>query len=256
MEVVLEQPYVAMVSVSADDVSFAKEAAKSIRQAKKTAALCFPPVFRQNSEERTDWKALCAAFDVVWVLGYDSLGFCLYDLKLAPEKIGLDGSLYVFSDDAFRGFFEQHRFFSYTVSSELNQKELAHMPNAHGEFCLYGYRPVMVSAQCIYKNYEHCQSKRQLWIKDRYEQSFYVKKHCADCYNTIYNSKPLFFFHQAEAVRARSFGSYRICFLNETPKEVSRILTLYRQAFVEGTNVRPPKAEQSFTLGHFKRGVD
>ena len=94
-------------------------------------------------------------FDRVWVRSYDSLGYAIDTLKIEEEQIALDHNLYVYSQEAAESFAAdglEH----YTVSLELNQKELGHMPNQSGEFLLYGYAPLMISAQCIYKNYDQC----------------------------------------------------------------------------------------------------
>ena len=56
-------------------------------------------------------------------------------------------------------------FAGYTASMELNRKELAHMENKQAELMLYGYAPLMISAQCVYKNYASCirEQKKRIW---------------------------------------------------------------------------------------------
>ncbi len=134
------------------------------------------------------------------------------------------------------------------------------MPNASAEFCLYGYTPMMISAQCVYKNYLRCMKKgadgRALFLSDRQDKKFLIIRNCKDCYNIIYNSRPLYLFHQAERVKKIRFGSYRISFLEENCTQVREILEDYRRSFRMGEELRAPASEVEFTTGHFRRGVD
>ncbi|MCD8323864.1 MAG: U32 family peptidase [Clostridiales bacterium] len=232
-----------------------REALRRIRESGKAAAYCLPHVFRENTASRyrrEEWRELLRRFDAVWARGYDSLGFCLNELGLPAEQICLDRSLYVFSGTAYRAF-SQPGFGRCTASPELNENELAHMPNGRTEFCLYGREPVMVSAQCVYKNYG-CPGT-ECDLTDRFGNRFPVKRNCGDCYNLIYNSRPLFLFHQAKLIGALGFGSYRIVFVSEGPEEVRRILQTYRRSFLLGEIPEMPQAD-CFTGGHFRRGVE
>ena len=74
-------------------------------------------------------------------------------------------------------------FAGYTASMELNRKELAHMENKQAELMLYGYAPLMISAQCVYKNYASCireqkkesgKQSQRLYLNDRYQKQFEV----------------------------------------------------------------------------------
>lgn len=234
----------------------------AIHAAGKEAAFCFPHVFRLESSgmyEQPELIRVLSQFDILLVRNYDSLGFALQVMHRSPDTLLLDHSLYVFSEEAahaFAGFGLSH----YTVSAELNRKELRHMPNALAEFPLYGRIPMMVSAQCVLKNYGICDKIKftdtELVLKDRKNKEFSVQRNCMDCYNVICNSRPLFLLHQAEAVRQLGFGSYRISFLRERSLEVQEILESYRTAFLEGGRVEAPAGDPGFTTGHFGRGVE
>ncbi|MCD8231648.1 MAG: U32 family peptidase [Clostridiales bacterium] len=261
------------------------EAQQQIHAAGKQAAYCFPYVFRMDTSARYSGKAvqdILRQFDTIRVRSYDSLGFCLNELGLQPGKISLDYNLYIYSEAAYRAFEDFSRkcaaadqrmaadgntncsstygFHSYTASFELNRKELSHMPNEHAEFCLYGYQPMMISAQCAYKNYLHCMKKepdgRRLFLVDRQDKKFLINRNCRDCYNVIYNSQPLYLFHQADPVKKIGFGSYRISFVTENTDQVRGILSDYRRSFPAGEQLRAPVSEHGFTTGHFRRGVD
>ncbi len=243
---------------------------EQIHAADKEAAFCFPYVFRADTAERfrtEAYKEVLKTFDRLWVRSYDSLGFALAELGVRPEQIGLDYGLYVYSVQALEAFqiagLEQ-----YTASLELNRKELRHMPNSKAEFILYGYTPLMISAQCVYKNYDRCRKempeqsgKRRsdrpaLYLKDRYFKQFLIKENCKDCYNIIYNSQPLYLFHQADVIRKLGFGSVRIALTTENESEIKGRLQDYRHVFLEGRTVKAPSEKDSFTNGHFNRGVD
>ncbi|MCD7981488.1 MAG: U32 family peptidase [Clostridiales bacterium] len=261
-------------------------ARRRIVRAGKQAGFCFPFVFRENTSAVyacQEAREIIRSFDTVWVRSYDSLGFCLQVLGLEPERISLDYPLYVYSREAYEAFFSiadsrhssfrrgeaesvgagkgipENHFLQYTAAPELNGRELAHMPNEHAQFCLYEYMPMMVTAQCVYKNERNCAKYadpgENLYLTDRYFQHFYIERNCRDCYNILYNSRPVSLFHQAEAVKKLNFASYRITFVTETDDQIRRILENYRCSFLNGREISPPDS-RSFTNGHFRRGVE
>lgn len=235
---------------------------RAIHAAGKEAAFCFPHVFRMESSDLyqlPEVLSVLSRFDSLLVRGYDSLGFALQVMGRSPDTLLPDHSLYVFSEETARSF-AGVGLTGYTASAELNRKELRHMPNASAEFPIYGRIPMMVSAQCVLKNYGICDKIKftdtELVLRDRKNKEFPVQRNCMDCYNVILNSQPLFLLHQAEAIGQLGFGSYRISFLQESPSEVREILACYRTAFLEGGHVEVPAGEPGFTTGHFGRGVD
>lgn len=58
----------------------------------------------------------------------------------------------------------------------------------NADLFLYGYQPLMVSAQCVKNNLRGC-DKTPSWLtlKDRYNANFFVHTSCCDCINEIYN---------------------------------------------------------------------
>ena len=261
LPMLLKHPYVAMVTL--DGCGNAAKLAEQIHQAGKQTAYALPHVLRETSEQLLekgmDWKQ----FDRIWVRSYDGIGFAKDTLGIPVEKLALDAGLYVFSREASADFLAEG-FVGYTASMELNHKELTHMENSQAELMLYGYAPLMVSAQCVYKNYASCIKERKngsksqpehLYLNDRYQKQFEVSRNCTHCYNVIYNSQPTSLLHQAREIRGLVFGSYRIVFRNETEQELQYILQQYTDAFVNGKEILPPK-EGTFTNGHFRRGVD
>lgn len=142
-----------------------------------------------------------------------------------------------------------------TLPVELNSKELEDR-GCHGEELLvYGYLPMMVSAQCIRKTLEGCRHTPELlWMKDRIGKEFPVKNHCVFCYNTIYNSSPLSLLGFEKLIGRMAPGSIRLQFTIESTEDVRRIITAYADSFIHGVETEQPVKE--FTRGHFKRGVE
>lgn len=261
LSMLLKHPDVAMITL--DGCGNATKLAEQIHQAGKQAAYAFPYVLRECSEHLlengVDWEI----FDRIWVRSYDGIGFAKETLGIPVEKLALDAGLYVFSNEAAADFLTDG-FAGYTASMELNRKELAHMENTPAELMLYGYAPLMISAQCVYKNYASCIKEKKnggkdqpehLYLNDRYQKQFEVSRDCRHCYNVIYNSQPTSLLHQAREIRGLSFGSYRIVFRNENERQMQHILQQYTDAFINGKDVLPPE-EGTFTNGHFRRGVD
>lgn len=74
---------------------------------------------------------------------------------------------------------------------ELNSREIMHRNNIGSQMIVYGYYPLMTTANCVHKNTKGCDKKQKLiYLKDRYNKSFAVCNNCKECYNTIYNSLP------------------------------------------------------------------
>ncbi|MDD3339983.1 MAG: U32 family peptidase [Lachnospiraceae bacterium] len=137
-----------------------------------------------------------------------------------------------------------------TVPFELNEKELHNRDNTFSDMVVYGYVPLMMSAQCVKKTLDHCtKNSDTLTLKDRYKKEFCVKCDCRFCYNIIYNSVPLFLLKQKEAVRNMHCRRLRLSFTMERGIQVRRIL----QEWNEG-RLLSDKGE--YTKGHFQRGVE
>ena len=141
-----------------------------------------------------------------------------------------------------------------TVPVELNRHEIAEA-GVRGEILLYGYLPVMVSAQCIKKTTESCTKKEELlYLRDRKGKEFPVRNTCRFCYNTIYNSAPLSLAGLSEEVKRLPAAAWRLNFTIEDRKETEAVLTdFYREYVLEGFGVH---SGREFTRGHFKRGVE
>lgn len=262
LNAVLENQMVDMVTL--ESFTNLEAVLKEIHAAGKQAGYAFPYVLRENSEGLLRKQvSVLKRFDRIWVRSYDGIGFAKEELHLPAEKLALDAGLYVFSNEAADDFMAAG-FAGYTASMELNRKELAHMENEQAELMLYGYAPLMISAQCVYKNYASCikeqkkesgKQPQRLYLNDRYQKQFEVQRDCTNCYNVIYNSQPTCLLHHADEIGGLDFGAHRIVFRNESVKQMHGILQQYEDAFRSGRKIQPPK-EGTYTNGHFRRGVD
>ena len=245
-----------------EDGSDLFQMAQQIRKAGKKALFCFPGVFRDNSAARYEklFPKICENFDGVLARTYDSLGFVL-DRRTDPNfPVIADHSLYTLSDRSARGFLEMGAAMV-TGPLELNEGEFRHRDNRQTEMIVYGWIPMMITAQCIYKNFDTCYKKdpgnpKKLYLQDRFLKKFLITRNCKDCYNVIYNSQPLYLMHQAQKLKELGFCSFRVEFLTETKEEAGQILDTWSKAFIQDQKPDPGIMENQYTNGHFKRGIE
>lgn len=133
-----------------------------------------------------------------------------------------------------------------TVSVELNNNEIEKHDVSldRNEMIVYGYQPLMVSAQCLRETTEACNHNNEVCVlEDRYHKHFYARSICKYCYSIIYNSVPTVLFDQ----KLPSHFFRRLVFTREKEKDVRRVL----DAYCSGTGYSEEK-----TKAHFNRGVE
>ena len=237
-----------------------QEIVTQIRKQKKGASFGLPYVFRKNSaDDLLSQKEVMGAcqFDSILIRTHDGIGFAK---EVFPQQIWMaDHGLYTYSDAAIQGF-AQNGIHKVTVPFELNEKELRARDNHTSEMIVYGWIPVMYTAQCIYKNFESCHKHNPctntLYLKDRYAKQFPVLCDCVNCYNIIFNTQPLYLFGQKSKLKKMNISSYRLELLMESEKETLAILKEFRETFIEDKKADMTKWENRFTNGHFKRGIE
>jgi len=220
----------------------------------KEIYLGMPHIFRkpaiQRYEENYD-KIFHAGWDGVLIRNYESYMFLKNHLY--TKKIVTDYNLYQFNTHA-KAFWMNNSIESTTAPLELNFKELLTVGLESSELIVYGFLPMMISAQCVNKTTEGCnKQKTSLKLKDRYNKEFHVKNLCDYCYNVIYNTSPLVLSDQKEEIMGLQPKALRLHFTKETKNEMKDVIRLYDDIFVKDMPTREPDIE--FTRGHFKRGV-
>lgn len=168
-------------------------------------------------------------------------------------NIVTDYSVYQFNTYAKR-FWQEEKIESFTAPLELNCRELKDVGLENSELVVYGYFPMMVSAQCVMKTTKGCRQKKgRLTFTDRYQKEFTVKNHCDCCYNVIYNTAPVVLLDQKEEIEDLNPKGLRLHFTIENSTEVKKILDMYEKVFLKGDSDLELGIE--FTRGHFKRGI-
>ncbi len=164
-----------------------------------------------------------------------------------------DHSLYSWNHEARKALREQN-LTSDTAPVELNERELRARGCEGSEMVAYGYLPMMVSAQCFRKNTGTCDRQPGiLTLRDRKKKAFSVKNFCRFCYNTVYNSEPLWLADEMAALRECGFSAVRLQFTAEGRAETEKVIA----AYAEARNGKDPDYQPAVrTKGHFRRGTE
>lgn len=224
-----------LIQQFADDV-------KSLTKRNKKVYLMLPTIFRADS---SDYFVSIAkeldkvSFEGFVVKNYEEL--YLTENLFTGKKIILDHNMYTFNDVSKSAFFE-HGVSGDTVPLELNSREIMHRNNIGSQMIVYGYYPLMTTANCVHKNTKGCDKKQKLiYLKDRYNKSFAVCNNCKECYNTIYNSLPTMLIKNISKLKEAGIRSFRYSFTIETPKQIKAVMD---------------DKVAEYTNGHYKRGVE
>ena len=224
-----------LIQQFADDV-------KCLTKRNKKVYLMMPTIFRADS---SDYFVSIAkeldkvSFEGFVVKNYEEL--YLTENLFTGKKVILDHNMYTFNDVSKSAFFE-HGVSGDTVPLELNSREIMHRNNIGSQMIVYGYYPLMTTANCVHKNTKGCDKKQKLiYLKDRYNKSFAVCNNCKECYNTIYNSLPTMLIKNISKLKEAGIRSFRYSFTIETPKQIKAVMD---DKIAEYTN------------GHYKRGVE
>lgn len=215
---------------------------KCLTKRNKKVYLMLPTIFRADS---SDYFVSIAkeldkvSFEGFVVKNYEEL--YLTENLFTDKKIILDHNMYTFNDVSKSAFFE-HGVSGDTVPLELNSKEIMHRNNIGSQMIVYGYYPLMTTANCVHKNTKGCDKKQKLiYLKDRYNKSFAVCNNCKECYNTIYNSLPTMLTKNIGKLKEAGIRSFRYSFTIETPKQIKAVMD---------------DKVAEYTNGHYKRGVE
>ena len=224
-----------LIQQFADDV-------QSLTKRNKKVYLMLPTIFRADS---SDYFVSIAkeldkvSFEGFVVKNYEEL--YLTENLFTGKKVILDHNMYTFNDVSKSAFFE-HGVSGDTVPLELNSREIMHRNNIGSQMIVYGYYPLMTTANCVHKNTKGCDKKQKLiYLKDRYNKSFAVSNNCKECYNTIYNSLPTMLTKNISKLKEAGIRSFRYSFTIETPKQIKAVMD---------------DKVAEYTNGHYKRGVE
>ena len=149
-----------------------KELADGCHKAGSACYLMMPRIFRSQAEQfflAHMEKLKNAGFDAIGVGSMEEPGFLR---KHLPEmKQYFDRGMYVFNHRAEKAM-KAYGASRVTLPVELNARELSDA-GVRGELIVYGYLPMMVSAQCVKKTMEGCTGRPEvLYLRDRKAVSY------------------------------------------------------------------------------------
>lgn len=180
-------------------------------------------------------------------------GYALLRQKQLERFVVVDYQIYTMNERS-RMFWQQQGILYDTITPELNERELRCRSNYQSEMIIYGYSLMMISAQCLPKNTGGCQKRcGSLWLQDRYQKKFYVKCECDFCYNVIYNSVPLGLLKEYRQVKKLGCKSLRLSFTSENYRQTQKIIQMFQAVYLYEQDIDD---YETFTKGHFKRGVE
>ena len=171
-------------------------------------------------------------------------------------RIVSDSSFYIWNRETLA--YWQSKLDAFTLPWELNageQKDLLSVADILAEKVVYGYIPMMITANCVMRTTDRCY-KENGWqqsgvLIDRYQKKLPVVANCLHCMNIIYNSVPISLHHHLDQWKKKTV--MRLQFTVESGKETRQIFTYFLE-LLNGKAKTPPYKE--FTTGHEKRGVE
>ncbi|MDD3173490.1 MAG: DUF3656 domain-containing protein [Herbinix sp.] len=238
------------------------EMAETAGKAGKNFYLILPHICRLSLYVRLE-KELCEIIDNKWITGFVVKNFeeisllksLLIDGKPGKEII-LNYNLYIYNKEA-KHFWNEKGITHFTAPVELNHQELKLLGMEDCDMVVYGYLPLMVSAQCLFESTGDCKKCRQNhtgYLTDRLGKKFFVQTNCSGCYNMIYNGQALALHKQESEIIGLKPKNIRLDFSIETAAQMKQIIKTFIDTYrYEAKDV----AELSdYTTGHFKRGVE
>ncbi|MFV0344568.1 MAG: DUF3656 domain-containing protein [Anaerocolumna sp.] len=236
----------------------------------KKCYLAMPHIFRTSTATTfAKYKHILTdnTIDGFLIRNFETYDFLVNELGINNKLLISDYHLYVFNQRA-GDFFRQLGIKRVTAPLELNYNELKDMKGSFHEMLVYGYLPLMVSAQCLYKTVDG--GENQVYAKDkntpccyataqngelldRYAKKFKVKRHCRECYNIIYNSQGFSLLSNYSEVKTLGMERIRLDFTYETKEETIQVIQKFTDRYIYEKDV--VTEEKEYTRGHFKRGV-
>lgn len=228
----------------------------------KEYVLVLPYIFRKRSYcYTTQYKAFLASgsFCGVMVRNLEELEW-LNTIEYTGAVYS-DYTLYAWNNAALGFLSEQCA--QITLPLELNQKELECLTTSSSVgLVLYGFLPLMYSANCVKKTLEHCiknvtGTNNRYHLTDRYQNDITIVQNCIHCYNILYNTVPLSLHRQLGQILQKNYQVLRLDFSIEDGRQTSAVIAYYlSQMTCSSTDkaIKFPLGE--FTNGHYKRGVE
>lgn len=217
----------------------------------KEAYVALPYVFRKKDKEKFN-KNLNFYVNMVdgFLIRNQEQYFSLNKFK--EKKFVFDYGVYT-ENKISKDYYQNKGENITTVPLELNYNELKNRGCTGDEIIIYGYMPVMISANCSLKTCDLCNSNyKKYQLKDRKGNYFNTECVCRYCYNIMLNCKPLSLFKFAKEIKRLNPESIRLSFTLENKQETEKILKKTERALINNLII---EEDETTTRGHFKRGV-
>ncbi len=212
-------------------------------------------------------------FEGLLVRNLEQLGY-LRENSFAGRVV-LDYGVYVWNRDALlelldgnkpsEGFMTDEMTVPYELSfSEAKEllKSVKKTVDIPVSMNIYGHLPMMISAGCIKKTMDKCSGKlhelhtENMKLRDRMNNVLSVTCSCRSCYNVIWNAHPTSLHNRLDKVlREDDISNLRIDFTQESPERTREVLRYYTDR-LSGGEPSDIFGKESFTTGHFSRGVE
>lgn len=239
------------------DIFLVDRAALQSLLTEKEYFLVMPHIFRKRTYKYfSAYENLLSndRFAGVMVRNFEELQW-LHEIGYAGRIIS-DHTVYAWNNAALALLSKQLDCITFPL--ELNKKELNRLSaGCSTSFVLYGYIPLMYSANCVRKTLEHCikdiaSADNRYYLTDRYQNRFTVVQNCLHCYNILYNTVPLSLHGQLEGILKKDHDQLRLDFSIEDKAQTKAVIGYYAGSMTEDKGF-PCK---EFTNGHYKRGVE
>ncbi len=267
-------PEVTAVYMDSDIVPFQDllKLTKIVKESNKKCYIILPHIFRKTTYELYRQNKNILEDNTIdgYILRnleeYDFIHSVLNVTQSGKDLIA-DYNLYVMNREA-AAFWRDLGIVRLTAPVELNYSELKELNGIYNDIIVYGKIPLMVSAQCLAKTTSGWNNKNynktsdepcclantdKIELMDRFDKNFQVKRHCRECYNTIYNSQCLSLLNYKEQVLSIEPKNIRLNFTFETPEETGKVIYSFIQKYVYNNYV---DEIENYTRGHFKRGIE
>lgn len=198
--------------------------------------LMMPLIFRNTvyQREKEKLKRSGNIYQIKELTGFvirnmESFVFLTKEAGIPAERIVTDANLYTANTDAIRWWCSQGVQES-TIPLELTGKECSTIPcRTDRNAIIYGYIPLMVSAQCIRRRTGGCEMNRGengsvLKFHDEKNREFAVLNCCKYCYNMIYHGIPLSLEQEKAEYLKMGVRGFRYDFTIEDPQQIREIL--------------------------------
>lgn len=266
-----ENDAICAVIVDSACASLAKEQKETYRN--RRIFLQLPDILKEDKARLQEALLKEAdAFDGLVVKTFDQLGLIKYFLEENGRKMEVigDAFLYSYNPDALSFYRELFADIKWILPDELTGREIAGLTesaisrglSSGGDFVfkVYGYQPLMVTNQCIRKNYQGCKKAAPAGIRftDEKNNAFYAVNDCTYCYNLIYNGQPTNLLDKVQYEGERflvgeiEFANLLIDLTMENKKETVQIMEDLDRILRK----EPIVLKGNYTRGHYYKGVE